>query len=115
MAEDLIRKLKRNDTGPPVRVQVESEESGVGHDLTGAFAVFTMTDRDGVIKVNRQPAVVEAGTDGFMRYEWQAGDTDTEGVYDAEFEVDFGSGVKETYPGEQHNIRIIIAPDLDAT
>jgi len=91
----LTRKLKRNDTGPSVRIQVQSRETGKPIDLTGAFAVFSMTDRDGVLKVNRSSAVVETGDEGFVRYDWAAGDTDTAGVFDAEFEVDYGGGVKE--------------------
>ena len=46
-----------------------------------------------------------------VKYEWQPGDTDTEGFYDAEFEVTYSDGTVETFPNRGF-ITVIISPDL---
>lgn len=99
--------IAQNDTLPELMVQVDPP-----YDLTGATAVFSMRDRaTGALKVNRAAATIANGSytvdgvsvsytpaDGVLIHSWQAAETDTAGVYEAEFEVTFPSGDVLTAP-----------------
>lgn len=113
MTIEAKRTVKRNDTGPPVRVQVCNESNGSPQDFGAVASVsFHMTSIDGTLKVDSAAAVEAPAEDGILRYDWAVGDTDTAGKYDAEFEVTFASGAKETYPADGF-IEITIIEDLD--
>lgn len=88
--------IKQNDTSPAIKHQLLDEE-GSPIDLTGASVSFHMVDSDGSVKVNTSASIDNAGN-GEVSYSWSAGDTDTEGVYKAEWEVDFGNGSIESFP-----------------
>lgn len=45
---------------------------------------------------------VTDASNGKVKYEWQSGDTDTPGIFYAEWEVELGSGGKETFPNTDH-------------
>jgi hypothetical protein len=105
------RTLKRNDTGPALRVQLRSKDTGAPISLGGATAKFLMCGVDGVLKVNAS-AVIEDAVDGLIRYDWQADDTDTAGEFDGEVEVTFAGPRVETYPQNGY-IQIVIDSDLD--
>ena len=80
-----------------------------------------MKDRgDASLKINRQAGSVIVGEDGTtlnrMRYEWAAGDTDTPGEYEAEFELTFPGGLKRTFPAsEKQALIVLVHDDIDAT
>lgn len=90
--------MKRHDRRPVLRMTVTKQSDGSALDFTGATAKFLMYDSEGVEKVNAVAAIEAPPTSGILRYDWQAGDTDTEGEYKAEFEVDYGGGDKLTIP-----------------
>lgn len=90
--------IKRHDLRPSIRISVTNASDGSAYDLTGATATFLMYDCDGNMKVTAAAAIEAPATDGILRYDWIAGDTDTEGEWLAEFEVDFGGGDKITFP-----------------
>lgn len=111
--------IKQNDRAPSIFWQTSPVL-----DLTGLAAVFSMRDADGTVKVNRQTATVADGTytidgvetaytptDGVLFYDWASGDTDTAGVFYAEFEVTVSAGVTVTFPNNT-NIVVQITDDI---
>lgn len=91
--------IKQNDTSPAFLYQTIPAV-----DLSGAAVVFTMRLRGGnASKINRAAcSIVSPATAGAVRYDWQIGDTDVDGDYDAEFEVTYADGSVETFPNGGH-------------
>lgn len=95
--------IKRNDTSPAV-VYALSTDAGIVN-LTGATVRFYMGS-----VVAADAAVLDA-LGGIVSYEWLPSDTATVGFYNAEFEVIYSDGTKETFPNEGY-IAVRIDPDL---
>ena len=88
--------IKRNDTRPVIAAQLTQD--GNPYDLTGATVKFLMKlPASGSPKVDASATIVNA-SNGDVEYAWIASDTDTEGEYDAEWEVTDGSGEVLTFP-----------------
>ena len=88
--------LKRNDTRP--KIQAQLTQDGNPYDLTGSTVKFIMKqDGAGSAKVDSAATIVDAAN-GDVEYAWSAVDTDTEGDYNAEWEVTDGSGDVLTFP-----------------
>lgn len=87
--------------------------NGLPVDLTAASSVkfFMKAIKTGVVKINSAAQIVAPTTDGHVRYNWGASDTDTAGTYDAEWEVLFGDGTKQSFPNDD-NLVINILPDI---
>lgn len=75
---------------------------GSAVDLTAASVVkFIMTLRGSTTpKVNAPGAIDPTPTTGKVSYSWGATDTDTAGVYRAEWEIAWADGSKQTYPSD---------------
>ena len=103
--------IKRHDLAPSV--SFEALDYGVPVNLTAYDAVrFLMRQRgDAFLKVDA-PAAFEDKPGGALRYDWVEGDTDTAGVFFAEFEVTGPGGIKRTVPA-RGQIRIEVSGDLD--
>ena len=99
-------RLKRGDTSPALRVALKPETT----DLVGASVVFQMRARRGALKTSAA-AVVEDLDPPIVRYDWLAVDTDTAGIFEAEFVVTYGDGSIETFPNGDF-IRVIIKEDV---
>jgi hypothetical protein len=104
--------MKQNDRRPYLQIAF-TDSAGAAVDLTSAQAVyFSMRNKaSGTVKVNRQAAVVTSATGGLVEYRWASGDTDTVGVYQAEFEIEWSTGVYETQP-EDGYIMLEIVDDI---
>lgn len=95
--------IKRNDTSPAVEYALSTDDGPV--NLTGATVKFYMG------------SVVDASADvlnaigGIVSYQWQVGDTSSYGFFNAEFEVTYSDGTKETFPNNGY-ISVHISPDL---
>lgn len=111
--------IKRGDRMPSYSAALTVDEAPVG--LTGWTVRFVMrrvedVDLDpataGVYAVTG-PAVVVNAAAGLVRYDWQAGDTDTAGVYKVEWEcTETASGRKRTLPTAGYEYIEVVA-DLD--
>lgn len=108
--------IKQNDTRPYARATLYSD-AGQNTILDVSTAVvsgvtFTMKLQGGALVIDEEPAdLTTDGEDGKVEYRWQAGDTSAIGIYDAEFEVTFVDGGKQTFPHEG-NLTIEIVAEL---
>ena len=68
-----------------------------------------MQDKSKHVKINRGSASISSDSDGtYFQYDWQSGDTDTAGMYFAEFEVTLSNSAVETYPnGGYIDIKVV--------
>jgi hypothetical protein len=88
--------VKQNDTSPSIQVTLKDADSTVV-SLEGATVRFIMKLVSGETKVDANMDIVDAAN-GLVQYDWVAGDTDTVGIYYAEFSVTFVGGSIETFP-----------------
>ena len=103
--------MKQNDTGPDLQVSILDGNS-TAVDVTGATIVFNMA-AGGISKVASGAVTIVTAASGVVKYLWQAGDTDTPGVYEGEFQVTFSSGKVETFPNsDAERLTIIITKEL---
>lgn len=88
--------LKTGDTDPAMLYDLPP-----GIDLTGATAVvFNMRLRGtATAKISKAAAtIVSASGPATLRYDWAPGDVDTNGDFEAEFEVTRADGSIATFP-----------------
>ena len=103
--------LKKDDLRPQVTAALTNATGGV-IDLTSASGVkFIMKSPSASVAKVDAVASITTATDGTVAYTWTTGDTDTSGTFNAEFEVDWGSSVYQTFPASNY-IDIEIVPDL---
>ena len=89
--------IKKGDRRPAITSTFEAP-AGTPVDLTGASVTFRMVPQgSATAKVNASASVVDA-KGGRVRYDWQTVDTDTTGVFDAEWVVTYGDGTQQTFP-----------------
>lgn len=109
MSQSLIF-IKQNDLAPDVEAQlIEPKKPNQPRepiDLTAAVAVRFLAS-NGV----NAPCTVDDELEGRVRYVWQAGDTDVAGTFEAEFEIEWAGGKKQTVPSNG-SIKLIIDEDL---
>lgn len=84
--------IKRGDTLPKISAVLSDKDGPV--DLTGASVRLIVPPI-----VDASATIVDADA-GSVEYQWQAGDTETRGVYKAEFQVTFPSGDILTFPND---------------
>lgn len=102
--------IKQNDTVPSLRADLKDGDNAA-IDLTGASVKFIMRAIGGTTAVINASASIVSEAGGTVQYNWQSGDTDTVGSYQAEFEVTYSGGTVETFPNDGY-IRIEILDDL---
>lgn len=104
--------LKAHDVLPSIQAVLST--GGQIVDLTTATAVtfiMRLTGSTGSPKVDAAATVV-APTGGTVRYDWVGTDTDTAGNYQAEWQVTWPGGKKQTFPTIGYH-SISIEADLD--
>ena len=100
--------IKQDDTLPKLQIQCWDDEAKTQKtDLTLSTGVnFHMMERDEAdkavptLKVEAAAAIVGAPLDGVVEYAWDdvANDTDTDGRFFAEFEVEWSPTLRTTFP-----------------
>jgi len=90
--------IKQNDLSPGLEAQLQDED-GDPVSLSDAASVdfHMMQYGESTLKVN-SAATISNVAQGIVVYEWSSGDTDTSGIFKAEFEVTYNSGKTETFP-----------------
>lgn len=103
--------MKTGDLRPPVYASLTDSTSGIV-DLSSASGVkFIMTLAGASVATVDTAASIVTGSTGDVAYSWSSGDTDTAGIYNAEFEVNWGSSVYQTFPADGY-IEVEIVEDL---
>lgn len=103
--------VKQNDTAPSLRATLK-DGNNQAIDLSAATISFYMRKIGAsTTKVNSSAVVVGSASDGIVQYNWATSDTDTEGSYQAEFEVTYSDGSVESFPNDGY-IRIEIIDDI---
>ena len=112
-----IFKIKRNDTLPPLQISIGTKgnlDQKIGFSLIDVSSItFSMIDDCSNLKVYAQTADTVCASGGTIQYNWQNGDTDTEGMYQGEFEITYTSGKKLSIP-TQGGIKIEIIKDINS-
>ena len=110
--------LTRNDLQPYYLVGV-TNSTGAIVDLTGATVRVTMRlENSTALTIDRSTAglTVTGATSGEFQYQWQAGDTNSPGTFDIEFEITPASGGKFTLPNPSEGVaHVRIFDSLDST
>lgn len=92
--------LKAGDLLPAITAALKDGD-GNAIDLTGATVTFRMRKRGATALTIDAAASVVSAAAGAVRYDWLAGDTDTHGVYDAEFRCELVDG-RQTVPNDRY-------------
>ncbi len=103
--------LKAGDLVPSITATLEDAD-GNPIDIIAADVTFVMRliDADApTVEAAAQNLQSAPGTEGMVRYDWQAGETDVAGGYDAEWRVEFSDGI-----GTMPNNRNVSVAILDA-
>jgi hypothetical protein len=103
--------LKAHDRLPSIQAVLSSAGGPV--DLSAATGVnFIMKAAQGnTVKVNAAATIISP-SGGVVRYDWLAVDTDTPGSFQAEWQVTWTGGKKQTFPTLTYHTVDILA-DLD--
>lgn len=105
--------VKQHDTAPPIQVPLPDVTQVSGAlNLTGCTVAFIMRAVQGTVPKVNSAAIVINAVGGIVQYQWVSPDTDTAGDYQAEFQVTFANGTKQTFPDPNY-LLITITPDLD--
>lgn len=103
--------IKKNDTRPKLNKNLVDAE-GNNPNLTGASVVFIMEAQGATTpKINRVACAVITPLTAEVEYTWVAGNTDTAGEFEGEFEVTDAGGGVQTFPNPR-KMRIVITDDL---
>jgi len=104
-------RIKQGDLLPIISATM-TDNNGVV-DLTNATSVkLILKKRRSGLAIEKTASIVSPATSGIVRYVWVTNDTDTIGIYDAEWEVTFTGGSLMTFPNGGCDV-IEIYPDLN--
>lgn len=103
--------MKKNDRRPTMTSTLTSDGEPI--NLTTASSVkFIMTPTTSTTpKVNAAASFDADRTTGGVSYSWAAVDTDTVGLFKAEWEITWGDGTKQTFPSDDY-VYVKIVADL---
>ena len=109
-------KIKQNDRRPYARTTLYLDKANeiVADVSSGQVTdiVFNMKAQGagGALKVTAGSVdYVTDGSNGQVEYKWAVGDTDAVGMFDAEFEVTWADGRKQTFPHDSNLLVEVVA------
>ena len=97
--------VKRGDTRPALTANLSTAAGPI--DLTGATVRFVMGNPGEAAVVNAAATIVDAAA-GTVRYSWLPADTDTAGMWRAEWEITWPDGV-QTVPADGYDLVRIVS------
>lgn len=89
--------MTQGDRSPAIEMRL-LDGKGQPVNLTGATVDFVVWARDGTLLIDAAATVVGDPLDGYVRYEWQAGDTDRPGAHKAQWRVTYADTAPEHFP-----------------
>lgn len=108
--------LRQNDTASTITA-VLTDDDGNPVSIQGASVRFHMKPIEGgttkvaTAATNAQVGDGSDGSKGHVAYTWQAANTDTAGLFVAEWQVTFGGGAIQTFPNDR-NLLVRITPQI---
>lgn len=99
--------IKQGDTSPAILATLDDAD-GNAVDITGASVRLHLRSYGSAQTYLDVAATIVTPASGLVRYQWSEGDTDTPGVYEAEFEVTYDGGAVETFPNANYRIIEIV-------
>ena len=103
-----VFEMKPGDRKYALKYTLSDYVSGGGM-LVGASVAFQMKNKAGAVIINAAGIVLD--NDGIVGYAWGAGETDTVGMYKAEFKITFADSLVQHYPSSGF-ILVKISPDV---
>lgn len=95
----MIFRIKQGNREPALKVRLLLNEKAI--PLAGASVKFIMRLPDAAeAKVS---AVATVNEDGSVTHAWGPNDTDTEGTFNAEWQITFANGNTQTVPNEDYD------------
>lgn len=97
--------IKKGDRAPSVEATLRRGDR-TAIDLTSVTSInFQMGELD-------NSAVIVDAEAGTVRYDWGSDETDTPGVFNAEFKILWNDGREQTVPNRSH-IKVYITEDVE--
>lgn len=104
--------MRKNDRLPALTATLLGSTGGA-YNLTGDTVRLNMTIVGSVTrKIDNATVTVVSATAGTVSYAWAAADTNTTGLYFAEFEVTSSGALERTFPNPDF-LMIHITPSMD--
>lgn len=110
-----VGRVKRGDVGVAIRATLEIDGAPVPGGISGAAVSFLMRrhGETGSPDVTGSATILD-GTACTVEYETAAGDLDTVGIFDVEWEAVWGLSQRLTFPGAGYDV-IEVVQDLNET
>lgn len=102
--------IKQGDRLPTIQAQL-TDEDGTAINLTGCTLQFVVRSSETGLLLFKKSATIDTAATGMVSYAWDVGDTDSNGLFNGEFEVTFSDGRKLTSPTKTY-ISIDIVREL---
>lgn len=103
--------IKQNDTAPSIEA-ILTDSNGRARSMANASQVrFNMSTENGTNVISGGIGSIVNATKGIVAYEWQDGDTSNVGLHNAEFEITYVNGQRETFPNNSY-IKVIVKEEL---
>lgn len=103
--------IRKNDRLPALTASL-TDSAGTAVDLTGDTVRLNMSLVGGTTrKIDNATVTVVSSSNGTISYSWSTSDTNTTGLYFAEFEVTASSGPERTFPNPDF-LMVHILPSL---
>jgi hypothetical protein len=103
--------IRKGDRLPAITATL-TDSAGAAVNLTGGTVKLTMTEIGATTpKVDNAAVTVVSATAGTVSYSWAAADTNSTGLYFAEFEFTNASSLERTFPNPDH-IMVHVTPSL---
>lgn len=102
--------LKKGDPSPAIKATLK-DSAGTAVNLTDAAVKFLTRQRGQTTNKVDAAATIDNASGGKVSYAWAAVDVDSVGEFDAEWEVTYSTGLKQTFPSDGY-LAVRVVADL---